>query len=141
MYDFFLMSGGLTALFMLALYWLMRRHWGRRIRILEQDLLAFSQAMCQMAEIQMKVKSKTSANLSDIEERIMDLAVPSDNSGHPLERRHRVIALARQNVTLDEIVKRLDIPRGEAELILNLRNYKNIGATPAAKANEEMRTI
>ena len=83
----------------------------------------FSEVVSQMAEVQMKTFEKHSARFEDLEERIMELSVPSHDSNLPLERRHQVLALARQGVALEDIVKRLKAPVGEAELILNLRKY------------------
>lgn len=95
----------------------------RRIHSLEQDLERLSEAVSQMAEVQMKAQQKYAAQFGDMEERIMELSVPTHDSTMPLERRHQVLALARQGVALDEIVRRLKAPVGEAELILNLHRY------------------
>ncbi len=107
----------------------LQRKWGRRLLVLERELQQFSDAMSQMAEIQMKSYQKLSGNLEDLEERIMDLALPSQDSNLPLERRHHVLALARQGVPTEEIMTRLDMPRGEAELILNLRGFVDAGTS------------
>ena len=64
-------------------YFLIDRKYGRRIRTLERDLQRFSEAMCQMAEIQMKSYRKVSGNLGDIEERIVELAIPSEDTRVP----------------------------------------------------------
>jgi hypothetical protein len=93
--------------------------------------------MSQMAEIQMKSYHKLTEDLGDMEQRIMDLALPSEDPNLPLERRHHVLALARKGNTIEEIVKRLKIPRGEAELILNLRNFVDAGACRTAGTAEE----
>jgi hypothetical protein len=95
----------------------------RRIHTLERDLLACTDAMSQMTEIQMELQRKFSGRLENMDERIMELSVPSHDSSLPLERRHQVLALARQGVSLNDIVKRLNAPAGEAELILNLTKY------------------
>ena len=121
MIDFFLvvalvLTGG-------GLYLFIERRVIRRIRTLERNLHGYLDVMTQMAEIQKKSHKKISANFEDLEERIMDLSVPSHDSSMPLERRHRVLALARQGVALEDIVKRLKAPVGEAELILNLQKY------------------
>jgi len=109
-----------------------------RIQSLEQDLLSYSEAMSQMAEMQMKAHQKLSGNLADLEERIMDLSVPSQNVDLPLERRHQVLTLARQGVALEDIVKRLKAPVGEAELILNLQKYMGGEKSRSAKMNEQV---
>ncbi len=82
-----------------------------------------SEDLLQMAELQMEIYRRVSKDLSDIEERVLDLSVPSAEATPPLERRHQVLTLARKGVALDEIARRLHMPRGEAELILNLRKY------------------
>lgn len=129
-----LIVAGVAVLQGLFCYFLLQRKLYRRFSALERDLQQFSDVMCQMAEIQMKSYRKLNGNLGEIEERIMDLALPSNDSGLPLERRHHVLALARKGVPIEEIVKRLNIPRGEAELILNLRRFIDVGAPKTAKA-------
>ena len=119
--------------------YLLLRKWSRRLHNLEQDLQQFSAAMCQMAEIQMKSYRKLTGNLGDMEERIMDLAVPSSDSNAPLEKRHQVLALASKGIPVDDIVKRLNVPRGEAELILNLRRMIDVGTPKVTKVAREVR--
>jgi hypothetical protein len=121
-----------------ALYWITKRKLAGRIQALERDLLRFSEALYQMVEIQMKTHQKFSDNLADLEERIMELSVPSHDSSLPLEKRHQVLALARQGVSLEDISKRLKAPVGEAELILNLRKYASGESAPAAKISEQV---
>jgi hypothetical protein len=94
-----------------------------RIQGLERELQHISEVVTQMADVQIKAIQKHSANLEGLEERIMELSVPSHDSSLPLERRHQVLALARQGVALEDIVKRLKAPVGEAEVILNLQKY------------------
>jgi hypothetical protein len=118
-------------------YCLVHRTMGKRIKMLEQDLQTFSEAMCQMAEIQMKGYQKLNGNVGEIEERILELVVPARDSRLPLERRHQVLALSRKGVAVDEIVKRLSLPRGEAELILSLQKYMDSATPKAARSNGE----
>ncbi|NLT65034.1 MAG: hypothetical protein GXX84_00355 [Acidobacteria bacterium] len=99
----------------------------RRIAVLEGDLKAVSDAMFQMTALQMKSHEKVSGRFEEIEERIMELSVPSHDSSLPLERRHQVLSLSRQGVEIGEIVRRLKAPVGEAELILNLSRYAGGG--------------
>jgi hypothetical protein len=94
-----------------------------RIHGLEQNLHHISDVMSQMAEVQIKTFKKHSAGLEGLEERILELSVPSHDSIMPLEKRHQVLALARQGIALGDIVKRLKAPVGEAEVILNLQKY------------------
>ena len=87
----------------------------------------------------MKSYRKVSGNLGDIEERIVELAIPSEDSRVPLERRRQVLALAHKGVALEEITKRLRVPRGEAELILNLRKYMDVSTSWDSKSNGELK--
>jgi hypothetical protein len=134
-----LVVAGIATLQGLLCFVFLRGRWHKRFAALERDLQQFSDAMCQMAEIQMKSYRKLAGNLGDIEERIMDLTLPSSDSGLPLERRHNVLALARKGVPIEEIVKRLDVPRGEAELILNLRRFMDVATPKTAKAVGEVK--
>ena len=94
-----------------------------RIHGLEQDLHHISDVMSQMAEVQIKTFQKHSAGLEGLEERILELSVPSHDSIMPLDKRHQVLALARNGIALGDIAKRLKAPIGEAEVILNLQKY------------------
>ena len=120
--------------------WFINRRLARRVRALEQDLQHISDVVSQMAEVQMKTFQKHTARFEDLEERIMELSVPSHDSSLPLERRHQVLALSRQGVGLEDIVKRLKAPVGEAELILNLQKYMGGETHRSAKMNEQVRT-
>jgi len=121
-----------------GLHWVTKKKLLGRIKALERDLQSFSDVMSKMAEVQTKTYHKFSTSVEDLEERIMELSVPSPDSGLPLERRHRVLALARQGMALDDIVKRLKAPVGEAELILNLRKYMGGESSRAAKTDEQV---
>ena len=120
-------------------HWITNRRLTGRVRVLEQNLQHLSDMVTQMADVQMKTFQKHTANFEDLEERIMELSVPSHDSNMPLERRHQVLALSRQGVGLDEIVKRLKAPVGEAELILNLQKYMGGEISRSAKTNEQVR--
>ncbi len=126
------------ALYGSALYLILNRKMTKRVQALEQNLQSYLDMMTQMAEIQKKSHQKISANFEDLEERIMDLSVPSHDSNMPLERRHRVLALARQGVALEDIVKRLKAPVGEAELILNLQKYMGGEGAETLAKNEQV---
>jgi len=108
----------------------------KRIRILEQDLRTYADVISKMAEVQTRTYEKFSARFEELDERILNLSIPSQNPEMPLEKRHQILTLARQGASLDDIVKRLKAPRGEAELILNLRKYRNGAFGQAAKALE-----
>ena len=119
--------------------WITNRRFVRRIRALERDLQHFSEVVSQMAEVQMKTFEKNSAGFEDLEERIMELSVPSHDTSLPLERRHQVLALARQGVDTQDIAKRLKAPVGETELILNLRKYMGGEGSPEGKIPKQVR--
>jgi len=127
-------------MFVGTLQWFINRRLARRVHALEQDLQHISDVVSQMTEVQMKTFQKNSARFEDLEERIMELSVPSHDSSLPLERRHQVLALSRQGVGLEDIVKRLKAPVGEAELILNLQKYMGGETHRPAKMNEQVRT-
>ena len=114
--------------------WGVNRKMNRRFQALERDMKRVSEAMTQMADLQMKTHQKLSARFEDIEERMMELSVPSNDAELPLERRHQVLALDRQGVPVQEIAKRIKAPVGEAELILNLRKYRGGEGLPAGKS-------
>ena len=122
-----------------AFCWSVVRKMIRRTLALERDLQRMSDAMSQLAEIQMKAHKKNTARLEEMEERIMELSVPSQDSGLPLERRHQVLALARQGIALEDIAKRLKAPVGEAELILNLGKYMGAESPSAGRAHGQVR--
>jgi hypothetical protein len=120
-------------------HWIINRRLICRVRALEQDLQHLSDVASQMAEVQMKTFQKHSASFEDLEERIMELSVPSHDSSLPLERRHKVLALSRQGIGLEDIVKRLKAPVGEAELILNLQKYMGGETSQSARMNQKVR--
>jgi hypothetical protein len=122
-----------------AFCWNITRKMIRRLEIVERDLQRVSDGMSQLMELQMKTHQKFSTHFDDMEERIMELSVPSQDSNLPLERRHQVLALARQGVELEEIVKRLKAPVGEAQLILNLSKYMGGESAPAGKIHGQVR--
>ena len=99
----------------------------KRARELEQNLHQCSEALCQMVEIQMTEHQQIARNFGDIEERLLSLVTAEGDSTRPVDRRHQVLTMSRNGFPVDEIVRRLNIPKGEAELILNLRKY--IGAS------------
>lgn len=111
----------------------------RRNQALERELQRISNAMSQMAELQMKAHQRHTTRIADLEERMIELSVPSNDSSLPLERRHQVLALARQGIKTQEIAKRLKAPVGETELILNLGKYAGGEISPAGKIPKQVR--
>jgi hypothetical protein len=123
------LSLSIVVLLAAALYLVLKRKFDSRIRKLEQDLQQLSSAMSQIVEIQLKDHEMFSSNVADLEERLVELSIPSFDESLPLERRHQVLSLAQQGMPLEEIVERLKAPVGEAELILNLRRYMRGGSS------------
>lgn len=111
----------------------------QRIQVLEQELQHISNAVSQMAEMQLESHSKLSTSIEGLEERVMELSVPSHDTILPLERRHQVMTLARRGMSLEDIVKRLKAPIGEAELILNLGKYSVTSNKSRASNKEQVR--
>ena len=106
--------------------------WGKRVKALQRDLRGITEAICQLADSQMGLRKKLSAAVEEMEEKILDVAVPSRDTGRNLDRRHRVLSLARRGLAVDDIARQLKVPRGEAELILSLKKYMEKGAAQAA---------
>jgi hypothetical protein len=122
-----------------AVHWIIKKKLIGRIKTLEQELHTFSDVVIEMVEIQTKSHEKVTTGLEDLEERILDLSVPSHDANLPLERRHKVLTLARQGVAVEDISKRLGTPVGEAELILNLRKYRGGKILQSTQINEQVR--
>jgi hypothetical protein len=102
--------------------------WRRRLHALERDLQTCTEAICQIADTHMTSQQKMAGTITELEEKIVELTAPERRTGTDLDKRHRVLRLARNGVALDDISKRLKLPRGEAELILSLRKYVEMGA-------------
>jgi Protein of unknown function (DUF2802) len=81
--------------------------------------------------LQQEIFQRVCRNLNEIDEKVMELSVPTSDGPLPLERRHQVLTLARKGLSVDEIARRLSMPKGEAELILSLRKYSD--GNPATK--------
>jgi len=97
--------------------------WGRRVFALRKEMARVSDDLLQMVELQSDVYRRVCRGLSDVEEKVLELSVPTADAPLPLERRHQVLTLARKAVSADEIARRLNMPKGEVELIMNLRRY------------------
>jgi predicted Ser/Thr protein kinase len=110
-----------------------------RIHGLEQDLHHISDVISQITEVQIKTFQKYSTGMEGLEERILELSVPSHDSIMPLEKRHQVLALARQGIALEDIVKRLKAPVGEAEVILNLQKYMTAESPRSLTSNGQVK--
>lgn len=97
--------------------------WRRRFLALQEEMKRFSDDLLQVVELQSDIYRRMCRGLTDVEEKVLELSVPSSDAPLPLERRHQVLTLARKGVSVDEMARRLNMPRGEAELILSLRKY------------------
>jgi len=112
-----------------------------RLGPLERELRELSSTVNEITDLQMNAYQKLSASVGQLEEGIMELAVPSQKSNITLERRHKVLALARQGIPLDEIVKRLNTPRAEAEFILSLRKSGRRKRPSTVKTDESLANL
>jgi hypothetical protein len=107
-----------------AVYWLMQKKLNGRIKSLEQELRIFSEVVIQMVDMQTQSHQQVTTSLEDLEERFLDMSAPSQDANSALERRYKVLALARQGISAEDISKRLGTPVGEAELMLKLRKFR-----------------
>lgn len=114
----------------LALLWFVRR----RLAGTERALAHITEDLFQMAELQLALLRKVSGDLRAMEEKLLDLALPTPEASLPLERRHRVLALARKGMAAAEIAERLGMPGGEVELILGMKGLAEARAASAARA-------
>jgi hypothetical protein len=103
--------------------YLLQKNWIRRFRILSKEVGRFSEDLIQVLELQAEVYRRVCRNIHEVEEKVFDLSIPSTDAPHPLERRHQVLALTRKGMTPEEVSRRLDMPKGEVELILSLRKF------------------
>jgi hypothetical protein len=119
---------------------IVRAHHKTTLRLyeLERNLHDITDVVSKMTELEARNNNQFSHRFDELEERIMELSVPSHDPDLPLERRHQVLALARQGAGLEDIVKRLKAPVGEAELILNLHNYRDGARIRSAGVNEQV---
>jgi hypothetical protein len=115
-----------------------RKLMSRRIQKLEQDLQHVCNTVVHMAEKDAKSHAGLKASLDGLEERIMELSVPSHNARLPLERRHQVWTLARRGMSPEDISKRLKAPVGETELILNLGKYSGTESFRPGMENKQV---
>ena len=119
----FLWYLGAAALFLAGAGLILERRWQRRLRTLKQEMMRVSEDLLQVVELQADIYRRVCRDLSGIEEKVLDLSIPTADAPLPLERRHQVLMLARKNVAVDEIARRLSMPKGEVDLILRLRKY------------------
>jgi len=137
MLDYFLF--GLTAVLgvIILIYLASKKKMERRVEALEADIRRYAEVVARMADVQSKTFEKFSIRFEEIDERVLELSVPSQDPEMPLEKRHQVLSLAKRGVPLEEIVERVKAPVGEAELILNLRKFQQgLKGAPAPKQAE-----
>jgi len=108
--------------------------WNRRVKALQGELRGVNDAICQLADSQIELRRKLSNAVQEMEEKILDVAVPSRDAGRNLDRRHRVLSLARRGLSVEDIARQLRVPKGEAELILSLKKYMEKGPPQTAPA-------
>jgi hypothetical protein len=108
--------------------------WSRRVCALKKEMARVSDDLLQIVELQSDVYRRVRQGLSEVEEKVLELSVPTADAPLPLERRHQVLTLARKGVSADEIARRLNMPKGEAELIMNLRRYVDAQTPETAPA-------
>jgi len=116
-----------------AFYCLLRRNGSRRIEKLEAELQMMSEMLQQMTEMQVESFRKLSGNIHEMEERFLDLSVPTADAGMPVERRRRIVTLGSKGMAVEEISKKLQVSRAETELVLNLQKWRS-GAPAQAEA-------
>jgi hypothetical protein len=95
----------------------------RRLAAAGRELARVSDDVFQMAELQLELYRKVARNINDVEEKVLDLAVPCSDPSLPLERRYRVLTLSGKGMSPREIANRLKMPAGEVELILSLKGF------------------
>jgi hypothetical protein len=137
--DGFFFGVGMSSLITAGGCLLMWQIWRRRFFLLREEVQHLSEDLLQAVELQEDMYRSVRRGLDGIEERVLELAVPSADAPLPLERRHQVLTLARRGVSTDEIASRLNMPKGEAELILNLRRFADTsheGSKPAVLRNQ-----
>ena len=134
MLDFFMF--GLTALLggVILYFTSQKKIMQRRIEVMEADMARYAEVVGRMADVQTKTFEKFSGRFEEVDERVLELSVPSQETERPLEKRYQVLSLAQRGVPIDEIVEIVKAPVGEAELILNLRKYqKGLKTTPTTR--------
>ncbi len=121
-----LFLGG-TSLIVAGVCLILLRGWRRRSLALQEEVRRLSEDLLEAIQLQSDMYGRVCRSLKDVEERVLELSVPSAEAPLPLERRHQVLTLARRGVSTDEIASRLNMPKGEAELILNLSRFVETG--------------
>jgi hypothetical protein len=101
----------------------------RRCASLRQELMQVSGWVFQMAELQLMLYRKVAQSINEVEDKVLDLAVPGSDPSLPLERRYRVLTLSGRGLSAQDVAARLRMPVGEVELILNLRNFADAHGT------------
>ena len=117
---------GVAALLAVGGCFIVQLVWRRRFLGLQGEVRRLSEDLLQIVELQSEVYRRVCRGLADVEEKVLELSVPSGDAPLPLERRHQVLTLARKGVAVDEIARRLNMPKGEAELIMSLRKYVDV---------------
>jgi hypothetical protein len=86
----------------------------------------FAEAIRELVTWSERAYKDLSREIKQIQDQLAEPARPDDvqTSFNNLDKRSHVIALAEKGLDLDEISQKLNVPKGEAELIINLKKYK-----------------
>lgn len=86
----------------------------------------YAQTIQHLLSVVEEIYNRLSKDIRDLEARTGGDTAPGPAASdfNTLDKRHHVISLAERGLNLDEITKKLHIPEGEAELIINLRRYE-----------------
>lgn len=106
-----------------ALYLAARRKDLMRIAEMRNE---FAEAIRELVTWSEHAYKDLSREVKRLQDQLAERARPDDvqTSFNNLDKRSHVISLAEKGLDLDEISQRLNVPKGEAELIINLKKYK-----------------
>jgi ATP/maltotriose-dependent transcriptional regulator MalT len=107
----------------------------RRLAAARKELARVSDDVFQMAELQLELYRKVVRNINEVEEKVLELAIPCPDPSLPLERRHQVLTLSGKGMSPREIANRLKMPAGEVELILNVKGFVDARSTRSSAGN------
>ena len=126
----------LAASSLLSLHWM----WQRRYDALRREMAEISEELFQMVELQAETYRRVTHEISEVEEKMLELVVPAEESSPPLGRRSQVLTLSGKGLSIREISDKLRMPAGEVELILNLKKFlQKGGGSRAGHAGVEVK--
>lgn len=113
-------TNGLVMLLLMAALFLLHRR-GKRIVSLQAQT---REAVGQLAELSDRAFSLLAAELQGLRANLGPVnSISASNALLDLHTRSRVITLAAHGMGVEEIAEKLNISRGEAELIIKLNSY------------------